>query len=78
MATEGPLEELLTPEELEEQWKIPRATQASMRSRGVIPFILIGPRTPRYRRADIEKWLAARVAGHAQDIEPAGPKGSQP
>jgi hypothetical protein len=54
------LDELVTPLEVEERWKLPRATQASLRSRGELPFILVAPRTPRYRKSSIEAWLADR------------------
>lgn len=52
--------EYLTPEEFEAIYKVPKSTQSSMRSRRQIPFVLLGPRMPRYRRSDIEAWLADR------------------
>jgi hypothetical protein len=52
---------LLTPEDVEAEFRIAKTTQAAMRSRRQIPFVLVGPRMPRYRRAEIDAWLAARA-----------------
>lgn len=54
------VDELITPEEFERDYKVAIATQASMRSRGLIPHINLSKRMPRYRRSAIEAWLAAR------------------
>lgn len=54
-------DELLTPDDVEERFKMAKSTQAAMRSRRQIPFILIGPRMPRYRRSEIVAWLADRA-----------------
>jgi hypothetical protein len=51
---------LLTPEEVEAEFKIARSTQASMRSRRQIPFVLIAPRMPRYVRSELIAWIEAR------------------
>jgi hypothetical protein len=62
-------DELLTPDEFEKQYKVAKSTQASMRSRRQIPFLLLGPRTPRYRRSEIVAWIAGRhipAAGKAR------------
>ena len=59
--------EYLTPDEFEEIYKVPKSTQSSMRSRRQIPFVLLGPRMPRYRRSDVEAWLAARSIPTAND-----------
>ena len=53
--------EYLTPDEFEAIYKVPKSTQSSMRSRRQIPFVLLGPRMPRYRRSDIEAWLSKRT-----------------
>lgn len=66
---DSPLEELITPRELEETWKIARATQASLRHRRAIPFVMVGPRTPRYRRADLERWMAEHAVPMAPETE---------
>jgi predicted DNA-binding transcriptional regulator AlpA len=58
---------LLTPDDVEGLFKIAKATQAAMRSRREIPFVLVGPRMPRYRRSEITAWLAERTV-------PAGPR----
>lgn len=59
MAEQNELD-LITPEELEEWIKVPKATQAAMRSRRQIPFVLLAPKTPRYRRSAIVAWLEER------------------
>ena len=68
--TNEELEELLTPEYLERRWGLSRVTQASMRAREQIPFVMLGPRMPRYRRGEVEIWLETRKAVR----EPADPK----
>ena len=52
--------EFLTPDDVERIYRIKKGTQAAMRSLRQIPFIQVGPRMPRYRRADLEGWLTAR------------------
>ncbi len=64
--------EYLTPDEFEQIYKVPKSTQSSMRSRRQIPFVLLGPRIPRYRRSDIEAWLAARSIRTANDERAIG------
>lgn len=64
------LEELLTPEDVERLFKIPKPTQASMRSRGQIPFVRLAPRTPRYSPKDLRAWLSERAAGPDLQAEP--------
>ena len=59
--------EYLTPDEFEAIYKVPKSTQSSMRSRRQIPFVMLGPRTPRYRRSDIEAWLADRTVAANDD-----------
>jgi hypothetical protein len=53
-------DQLLTPDDLERWLKIRKTTQASMRSRGQLPFVQLAPRTPRYDRRAIVRWLAER------------------
>jgi predicted DNA-binding transcriptional regulator AlpA len=53
-------DQLLTPEQVEALYKISRSTQAAMRSRRQIPFLLVGPRMPRYVRSELLAWLNAR------------------
>ena len=65
---DDPVMRWLIPDDIEYELQIPKPTQASMRSRRQIPFVLIGPRTPRYRRAEIAAWLAERAI-------PAGVRG---
>lgn len=60
------LGDVLTPEDLETEFRIKRGTQAAYRSRNQIPFVRVGGRLVLYRRAEIEAWLAARaVTAHA-------------
>lgn len=65
--------EYLTPDEFEQIYKVPKSTQSSMRSRRQIPFVMMGRRMPRYRRSDVEAWLANRTvpAGQRRHVEPA-------
>ena len=52
-------DEVLTPADLELEYKINQGTQKSMRSRGQIPFVRLGGgRLIRYRRTTIEGWFA--------------------
>jgi hypothetical protein len=53
--------ELFTPDDIERLFHIPKSTQAAMRSRREIPFVLVGARTPRYLAGEISDWLAARA-----------------
>lgn len=53
--------ELLTPDDVERDYKIAKNTQKAYRSRRLIPFIQVGPRMPRYRRADLEAWIESRA-----------------
>ncbi len=54
--------EWLTPDELYEEYKFSKSSQAKMRMKRLIPYVKVG-RYIRYRRATINKWLEAnRVA----------------
>lgn len=57
---------LLTPDDLESIYGIPKATQATWRCTGrwSLPYIKVG-RNVRYRRESIEEWLRAREHGGA-------------
>ncbi len=59
--------EYLTPDEFEQIYKVAKSTQSSMRSRRQLPFVMLGPRMPRYRRSDIETWLTKRSVPAAND-----------
>lgn len=53
-----PPEQLLTPVEVSSLLHIDMSTLSRMRSSGTGPtFILLSPRLPRYRSADIQNWL---------------------
>jgi hypothetical protein len=57
-------DEILTPDDFEGRYKIPKGTQSALRSRGQLPFFRLGGgRIIRYRRSEIEAWIAARAAG---------------
>jgi hypothetical protein len=58
-----PEDEILTPEDVVRLFKIPRGTQASMRHRRVIPYFNLSKRLPRYRRSELEAWLASKAVG---------------
>jgi len=47
----------LTQDELAEDYAISKSTQSKYRMAKKIPFIKIGGRYIRYKRADIEAWL---------------------
>jgi len=49
----------LTQDELAEEYLISKSTQSKYRMTKKIPFIKIGGRYIRYKRADIEAWLDA-------------------
>lgn len=51
---------LMTPEQVESRFQISRSTQASLRSRGQIPFIQLSTRMPRYREDELLDWLASK------------------
>lgn len=55
--------ELLTDDDLTRLTAIKRGTLRALRSRGQIPFIRLGGRIIRYRRADIEAWISSRAVG---------------
>lgn len=60
-ASESP-DEILTPEDVEREYKLKRGTQDSMRSRGQIPFFRLGGgKIIRYSRRDLTAWLADRM-----------------
>lgn len=57
-------DDILTPHDFARIYKIPRGTQAAMRSRGQVPFFRLGGgRIIRYRRSEIEQWISQRAAG---------------
>ncbi|MDX2092506.1 MAG: helix-turn-helix domain-containing protein [Kofleriaceae bacterium] len=53
--------ELLTPDDVEKMYGLKTNTQATLRHRKLIPHVKLGPRTPRYRKADLDMWVASRV-----------------
>jgi hypothetical protein len=57
---------LLTPDDVEREYQIRKGTQAAMRHRKQIPYVQIGPRLPRYRRCDLDAWIAARAVAPGQ------------
>jgi predicted DNA-binding transcriptional regulator AlpA len=53
----------MTQDDLERELGLKRATQGTLRSRGQIPFYRLGGgRIIRYRRSEIEAWIAAGAA----------------
>jgi excisionase family DNA binding protein len=59
-------DELLTPEELSDRWKIPRSTLYGWRYRGVGPRSVRIGRHIRYRAADVDEWLESQASGLAE------------
>jgi hypothetical protein len=54
----------MTPDDLERELGIKPKTQGALRSRGQIPFYRLGGgRIIRYRRSEIEVWIASRAVG---------------
>jgi Helix-turn-helix domain len=54
------LSEVLTIEQVEAEYQIPRGTQANWRSRGLIAFMRLGGgKVIRYRRSDVEAYFAS-------------------
>lgn len=54
-------DEYLTADDVQRELGIPKSTQATMRHRKQIPFIRLGGgRIIRYKRAELEAWLAAK------------------
>jgi len=58
VAAESPL---LTYDEVSSQYKIPKGTLYWWVRRRSIPFVRLGPRSVRFRRRDLEKWIESRV-----------------
>ncbi len=55
-------DEVLTPEDVEREFKIKRGTQGAMRSRGQIPFFRLGGgKLIRYSRTRLNAWLATKA-----------------
>lgn len=54
-------EKLLTYDQVATEFSIPRGTLFYWVARQVIPFIRLGPRTVRFRRADLRRWLESRT-----------------
>ena len=53
--------EYLTPADVEKEFKIGRSTQRYLRQKRLIPFVSIGGgRLVRYRRFELERWLAEK------------------
>lgn len=58
-------DELLTPEQACKLLNIPKGTLSSMTCRRAIPHVRLGPRTPRYRKTELETWLKDRIVPQA-------------
>lgn len=56
----------LTPEQAAEMLSVKLGTLAAWRHRRVgPPFLQLAPRSPRYRRADVDAWLKSRKVSTA-------------
>jgi predicted DNA-binding transcriptional regulator AlpA len=66
-------DELLTDRELSEELKVSQRTLQRWRALGIGPKVLrVGPRrSPRYRWADVQRWLEA-TAGPTEDRPEGG------
>lgn len=56
--------ELLTDAEVSRLFSIKPGTLKALRARGQIPYIRIGGRIIRYRRAELDAWIAERSVPH--------------
>lgn len=60
-------DELLTEQQISKLTKIPASTLRSWRKRGRGPrYLRLGDRVVRFRRRDINEWLASREVGGAR------------
>jgi excisionase family DNA binding protein len=53
-------ENLITADTVQEQLDLPRSTVYALAERGVIPSYKIGARHVRFKRSEIEAWLATQ------------------
>lgn len=54
--------DVLTPEDVEREFKLRVGTQASMRSRGQLPYFKLGGgRIIRYRRRELVEWMQSKL-----------------
>lgn len=61
-AVRSTLAALLTPVDLEREYRIDRGTQKALRARRQIPFVRLGGgRLIRYERSAITRWIASRA-----------------
>lgn len=59
---EGPALALLTPKQVAEALQVSRGLVSVLTKRGELPAVYVG-RLPRYRREDLERYIAARLGG---------------
>lgn len=59
MAQDAP-DELLTPTQVCDMLRVTRGFLSALVRSGEIPVIILGPRTRRFRRSDLDAWLASR------------------
>ncbi len=57
---EGPYDEMLTYDQVAILLNVPKNTLYSWRSRGLIPYVRVGRRLIRFRRSELEAWLAEK------------------
>lgn len=55
--------ELLTDADVSRLFAIKPGTLRALRHRGQIPFVRLGGRIIRYRRAELDAWIAAHAVG---------------
>lgn len=60
------MEKLVTPEDLEANWGIARATQYAWRYKGVGPPSIKVGRHLRYKESALESWLEGQASGRIQ------------
>ena len=60
---------LMTAVEVAELLAVPKTRVWSMSPRGEIPTVRIGPREVRYRREDIDIWIARRTSSRPRGTQ---------
>ena len=61
-------DEILTYADVCRRYKLKRGTLYCWVSQGSIPHVRLGPRTVRFRRSDLEQWLAERTVGSGPQL----------
>ena len=66
---EGLYDEMMTYDQVAVLLSVPKGTLYSWRSRGLIPYVRVGRRLIRFRRSELEAWLAGKSVYPQQQQE---------